>query len=199
MPKQFKSLDDPELARLLKAGNIGVLPTDTVYGLVARAADPVAVERLYAAKQRESKPGTLIAASIDQLVELGIKRRYLTAVEKYWPGRVSIEIPHTIAYLSRDTGHSAFRIVDNPALVALLNEVGPLETTSANLPGEPVANTIAEAQAYFGDYVDFYMDGGDLSERKSSTVIRMVDDAVEVIRPGAVTINEETGEIVHDV
>jgi tRNA A37 threonylcarbamoyladenosine synthetase subunit TsaC/SUA5/YrdC len=52
-----------------------------------------------------------------------------------------------------------------------------------------------EAQQYFNGQVDFYVDGGDLSKRAPSTIIRIVDDAIEVIRSGAVTINPVTGEI----
>jgi tRNA threonylcarbamoyl adenosine modification protein (Sua5/YciO/YrdC/YwlC family) len=195
MPKYLRSLNDPELITLLKAGKVGVVPSDTLYGLIADAANPDAVARLYAIKRREGKPGTSIAASIDQLVELGIKRRYLTAVEQYWPNPISIEIPHHLAHLHRGTGRSAFRVVRDPAVRALLEQTGPLATTSANMPGEPSANTIAEAEAYFGDAVDFYVDGGDLSSRAPSTVMRIVDDAVEVIRGGAVKVNEETGEV----
>jgi tRNA A37 threonylcarbamoyladenosine synthetase subunit TsaC/SUA5/YrdC len=72
----------------------------------------------------------------------------------------------------------------------LLRDTGPLLTSSANHPGEPVAATIAEAQKYFGDKIDFYADGGDLSGRQSSTIIRIIDDAIEIIRQGAVKIDE---------
>lgn len=181
---------------LQKPGAIGVLPSDTVYGVMARAMDRVAVERLYELKRREHKPGTLIAASIDQLVELGFKRRYLTAVERFWPGPISVVIPCVeLDYLHQGVGSLAVRIPDKPELLELLQQTGPLLTSSANQPGEPPANTIAEARAYFGDGVDFYEDGGDMTGNKSSTVIRMVDDAVEVLRQGAVHINPETGEI----
>lgn len=186
----FSSIHDAQLAQLLKGGAVGVLPTDTVYGLVASAANPAAVERLYALKSREHKPGTLIAASIDQLVSLGIKARYLKAVEQFWPGPISVETPHQITYLTMSTGRQGIRIPDFPELLELLREVGPLQTTSANMPGEPVSNTIAEAQAYFGDTVDFYVDGGDLSGHPPSTLIRIVDDAIEVLRAGAVKIDE---------
>jgi tRNA threonylcarbamoyl adenosine modification protein (Sua5/YciO/YrdC/YwlC family) len=175
---------------LLRPGSVGVIPTDTLYGLVARAADESAVARLYALKSRDHKPGTVIAANIDQLVELGIKRRYLKAVEQFWPGAVSVEIPHQVAYLSQDTGRQAFRIPDDKALLELLEQTGPLQTTSANLPGEAPAATIEAAKAVFGDTVDFYIDGGDLSGRAPSTIIRIVDDAIEVIREGAVKIQE---------
>jgi tRNA threonylcarbamoyl adenosine modification protein (Sua5/YciO/YrdC/YwlC family) len=182
---------------LNKPGAIAVIPTDTVYGVVARAADPQAVSRLYEMKHRHHKPGTLIAASIDQLVELGVPRRYLTAVEQYWPGAVSVVIPTgaTLAYLELGNYSLAIRIPNKPELLQLLERTGPLLTSSANPPGEPTAPDIAAARAYFGDQVDYYQDGGDLTGHAPSTVIRMVDDAVEVLREGAVIINPETGAV----
>jgi tRNA A37 threonylcarbamoyladenosine synthetase subunit TsaC/SUA5/YrdC len=63
------------------------------------------------------------------------------------------------------------------------------------MPGEPPANTLQEAEKYFGDQVDFYVDGGDLTGHEPSTVIRIVDDAIEVLRPGAVHI-DENGRII---
>ena len=192
--KTFTSLDDPEVIRLLKNGAVAVIPTDTVYGLVCRAADRAAVERLYALKDREQKPGTIIAASTDQFAEIGIPKRYVAGAERYWPGAVSVETPHSVAYLHQGTGRQALRIPDDEPLLAFLSQVGALQTTSANKPGEPVAETIKEAQAYFGDTVDFYVDAGELRDRPPSTIIRIVDDAIEVIREGAVKI-DETGAV----
>ena len=195
--QMFKDLNDPSLISLLKNGAVGVLPTDTVYGLVCVAADRAAVERLYAVKGREDKPGPVIAASTAQLVELGLKARYLKAVEQYWPNPLSVVIPcgPELAYLYLGKDSLAVRIPDDEAVRALLEQTGPLLTSSANAPGEPVASTTAEAQEYFGDMVDFYADGGDLSGRPSSTVIRILDDAIEVLREGAVKI-DEYGRIV---
>lgn len=184
--------------KLQKPGTVGVIPTDTVYGLVARATDIAAVERLYRLKSRDHKPGTLIAANIGQFVDLGIPRRYLKAVEQFWPGAVSVEIHHSLGYLTMDTGRQAFRIPDDAQLLDLLRVTGPLQTTSANQPGEPPANTVEEAKKYFGDQVDFYVDGGDLSGREPSTIIKIVDDAIEIIRMGAVKI-DETGRKINDI
>jgi tRNA threonylcarbamoyl adenosine modification protein (Sua5/YciO/YrdC/YwlC family) len=185
---------------LNQPGAIAVIPTETVYGVVARAVDQVAVKRLYELKHRHQKPGTLVAASIDQLVTLGIPRRYLTAVEQYWPGAISVVIPSGLKLEYLDSGkHSlAIRIPDHADLLRLLEQTGPLLTSSANMPGEPPANTIAEAREYFGDRVDLYQDGGDLSGRAPSTVIRIIDDAIEVLRAGAVKINEN-GRINSDI
>jgi L-threonylcarbamoyladenylate synthase len=191
----LNALSDNSLVDLLNSGAVGILPTDTVYGLVCRAADAEAVTRLYALKSRDHKPGTVIAARTDQLVELGIKARYLKAVEQFWPNPISIEIPNQVNYLNQDTGRQAFRIVRAPEeLLTLLDQTGPLLTSSANQPGEPTANTIAEAQTYFADTIDFYVDGGDLSDQKPSTLIRIVDDAIEVLREGGMQI-DESGKI----
>ncbi len=177
---------------LVTPGSIAVIPTDTVYGVVARASDRQAVQRLYQLKHRERKPGTLIAANIEQLVELGIPRRYVTAVAQFWPGPVSVILPcgDNLSYLHDGRQSLAVRIPDDASLNALLTKTGPLMTSSANQPGEPPATTVAQARDYFSEAIDAYADGGDLSGRKPSTVIRMIDDAIEVIREGAVIINE---------
>lgn len=177
---------------LKKPGAIGIIPTDTVYGLVARTADQSAVKRLYALKDRDSKPGTVIASSIEQLVELGLKRRYLKAVSEYWPAPLSVIIPvgDELSYLHLGKSGLAVRLPDDTELTALLDKVGPLLTSSANLSGHLPANTANEAKGYFKDKVDFYIDGGDLSGKQPSTIVRVVDDAIEIIRPGAFKIDE---------
>jgi len=166
-----------------------------VYGVVARASDPAAATRLYGLKNRQDKPGTLIAANIKQLEDLGLKHRYLRAVEQFWPGAVSVVIPASdpaLAYLHRGKMSIAVRLPKHPRLKELLQQTGPLLTSSANPPGEPTAVNVKQARDYFGDGVDFYIDGGDLSGHEPSTVIRVVDDAVEVLRPGAVKIDDAT-------
>lgn len=189
----FDSLDNPQLLKLLLDGAVGIMPTDTVYGLVCRAADIKAVSRLYALKNRENKPGTIIAASAEQLVELGLKARYIKAVEQFWPNPLSIIIPvgSELSYLHLGKYGLACRVVAGPAeLTELITSSGPLLTSSANLPNQPEAKNLEQAQNYFGDNVDFYVDGGDTSTKLASTVIRVIDDAVEVLREGAIKIDE---------
>jgi len=188
----FTSLQDPEPAALIREGAVGVLPSDTVYGVVCRAANRAAVTRLYAAKHREGKPGTIIAAKLQQLIDIGLRARYLKAVEHFWPNPLSVIIPcgPELAYLHEGQQSLAVRIPADDTVRALLATTGALLTSSANMPGEPPATTLAEAQAYFGETVDFYVDGGTITDRPPSTVIRVVDDAIEVLREGAVAIDE---------
>lgn len=193
----LNTLSDKQLLNLLLNSCVGVMPTDTVYGLVCRAANETAVERLYVLKKRDQKPGTIIAASIEQLVELGIKARYLKAVEQFWPNPLSIVIPigAELSYIHLGKHSVACRVIKGPnKLLNVLSVTGPLLTTSANLAGKPEAKTIEEARKYFDDSVDFYIDGGNLAGRKPSTVIRVIDDAIEVLRQGAIKM-DETGRI----
>ncbi len=191
MAAVFDSLDDADLVKLIKHGAVGVLPTDTIYGLVCKADNHESVKRLYRLKNRDHKPGTLIAANIEQLVSLGFKRRYLKAVEHLWPGAISIEIPtsepHT-AYLRQNQPTIAMRLPSDKKLQTLLSKTGPLITTSANHAGKEPATTVETAGLYFGGNVDFYVDGGNLKDRQPSTIIRVVDDEIEVMREGAVKI-----------
>ncbi len=198
--RRFHSLEDDELVRVIVQGGVGVLPTDTVYGLVCSAVDPKAVQELFSVKKRENNPGTVLAASLDQLVDLGLKARYLHAVEHFWPNPLSVIIPcgEDLTYLHMGKRSLAVRIPANQALLELLKSTGPLMTTSANQPGELPAQNYAEAFEYFGEAVDFYVDTGDTGAQTASTIIRIVDDAIEVVREGALKI-DEAGRIVESV
>ncbi len=160
------------------------MPTDTVYGIVTQAKNRQSVKRLYELKSRERKPGTIIAANINQLAELGIERQYLDLAARFWPGPISIIMPTgpLLRYLHQGVGGLACRLVSDSDVYKLLLETGPLLTSSANLPGEPVANNICEAKKYFGKKIDFYIDGGDLSDRKPSSLIEIKGNEIITLR-----------------
>ena len=176
---------------LLKQGGVGVMPTDTVYGLVARASDPKAVARLYSLKERDHKPGTVIAASTDQLIALGVPKSHIDKVKKWWPNPLSVETPleSNLNYLHQDTGRQGFRVVADEGVRRILEQTGPLVTSSANHPGKPGSVTIQEAMDYFDDRVDFYVDGGNLTGRAPSTIIKITDTGeIKIIRQGAIDL-----------
>jgi len=182
------SISQDAAIALLQSGAVGILPTDTVYGLVTLATNETAVERFYALKSREQKPGTLIAANTNQLLALGVAADEIEKVRHYWPNPLSAVL--TIRgqdYLTQGVGTLAMRVVADEKIRQLLKKTGPLITSSANQPGEPPATTIQEAIAYFGDSVDFYVDGGTVVA-EPSTIIRPTATGVEILRQGSVTL-----------
>lgn len=190
MSQVLDSISRPSLVKLLLAGKIGVLPTDTVYGLVCSAHSETAVARLYGLKNRHKKPGTLVAANITQLLSLGFSKKELDVALIFWPASLSIILPlptGEYSYLMQEVGDIAVRIPNNLPLQELLEKTGPLLTTSANLPREQPAATVQEAIDYFGDKLDFYVDGGTLSS-PPSTIIKIIDGKTVVLRQGAAKI-----------
>jgi len=169
-----------ENIEILKAGGIGVIPTDTIYGLVGRADLPKTVEHISTIKNRSDGKGFIVLiSSLDDLKLFDIKVSDATKsfLKKYWPGKVSVVMSPTLS----------FRLPDKKDLIDLLKETGPLVAPSANPEGRAPAKNIEEAKEYFGDEVDFYEDGGNL-ESLPSTLVRIKDDEIEVLRAGAVEI-----------
>lgn len=83
-------------------------------------------------------------------------------IKKYWPG------PNTLIFDTKDGGTRSFRIPDNDFLISVLKKSGPLISTSANPHEMPFSKDINQAMEYFGDKIDFYVDGGELNNPPSS-------------------------------
>ncbi|MEK7519669.1 MAG: L-threonylcarbamoyladenylate synthase [Patescibacteria group bacterium] len=177
--------------RVLRAGGMCVIPTDTLYGLVARAFSKQAVARIYALKKRsKKKPLIILISSARDLAQFGIQADTQThrALSKLWPGKVSVIVPCARAqfqYLHRGTETLAFRVPKSKLLRTLLHATGPLVAPSANPEGEPPARTVREARRYFGDEVDCYVSGG-RKAGKPSTLVVLRDGWVTILRKGIV-------------
>jgi L-threonylcarbamoyladenylate synthase len=180
---KFNNLSRQHL-QLLNNGGVGILPTDTIYGIVTQVKNHESVKRLYKLKDRENKPGTIIASNIQQIIDLGIRQKYIEIARDFWPNPISVILPadDSLSYIHQGKNSLAFRVVSDPEIAKLLDITGPLLTTSANEPGKPVANTIDEARKYFGNLVDFYINGGDLSNTVASAVIMVNENRVNVLR-----------------
>ncbi len=176
-----------EEIKLLKKDGIGVLATDTLYGVVGSALSKKAVRRVYEAKGRDDKkPLIILIASLNDLKKFSVR---LSANQKHflenaWPGPVSVILqckPKKFEYLHRGTESLAFRMPKKKKLAELLKKTGPLVAPSANPQGLNPAKTIAEAKKYFGDTVDFYVAEG-TKEGKASTIVSLLADIPVVIR-----------------
>lgn len=182
-------IQNEQIASTLLEGGVGVMPTDTVYGLVAQAQNPEAVARMYALKDRERKPGTIIAANTKQLIGLGVAQHDIDKVSQWWPNPLSAVLDMDgNEHLHQGVGDIAMRVVNNPAVKKLLEKTGPLITSSANLPGQPESKTIAQAYEYFKDNVDFYVDGGTIADSLPSTIIRPDVEGIIILRQGSIHI-----------
>ena len=185
--KIYQNLNDQKLIAQIKTGKIGVIPTDTIYGLVGSAFDRSAVERIYRVRKRNlKKPMIILIGKISDLKLFGINVKAETAkiLKKFWPGPVSIILPcqnRKFDYLHRGTKSLAFRLPAKTDLVKLLQKTGPLVAPSANIEGEMSAENIPEAQKYFGDNIDFYVDQGELIG-KPSELIKIENNKIVILR-----------------
>lgn len=169
----------------LKKGGIGVLATDTIYGVVGAASLEKTVERIYTIKGRdESKPFIILISDQSDLAQFGITPTeiQMTTLATYWPGPTTIILPcpnESLTYLHRGKNSLAFRIPAPLHLRKLLKETGPLVAPSANTQHQPPARTVGEARDYFGDRVDFYEDAGVVTGTPSH-IIEIREDGSEI-------------------
>lgn len=182
--------------RIIKKEGVGVLPTDTLYGVVGSAFSKKAVARIYKLRKRNPKKPLIILihalADVD-LFGVAPDAKDKKILRAFWPGKVSIIIPcnrKKFAYLHRGTDALALRVPASPALRRLLKKTGPLVAPSANREGESPAKTVAEAETYFGDAVDFYIDRGRLASQPS-TLVTLKNGRISVVRKGAFKVPEE--------
>jgi L-threonylcarbamoyladenylate synthase len=183
--KIFYEQDLSEVADWLLAGKIGVLRTDTLYGLVCGANNQAAVERVYQAKGRDDNKSPIVLVATQQQLFDVPSQATGQFLETVWPGKVSVVIASNNApdWIRRGNNSVAYRIPDNTWLNDLLTQHGPLIAPSANPEGEPTAQTIEQAIDYFGDTVDFYIDGGEVTDNTPSQLLRIAaNGAIERLR-----------------
>lgn len=184
---------DAVVASLLKEGAIGILPTDTIYGIVANAFDEVAVQHVYDAKGRSpEKPCIILVDSPETITGFGVPIEQIGIVSHYWPAPLSVifwGIGDEFAYLHRGTNSLSFRVPANEALRKFLARSGPIIAPSANKEGHPTAETIDESIEVFGDEADFYMDGGKLQGEPSTLVRIEADGKPHLLRQGRFTLS----------
>lgn len=186
----FSKQIDEKVLEILKVGGVGLLPTDTIYGLSALALDKKAVKKIHDLKGRDGgKPLIVLIGDIGQLNDLGVASFNKTVLEEHWPAPLSIifESNDVHQWLQLGTASLAVRFPDDDNLIRLMKEVGPIVSTSANLQGKKPAKTVLDARGYFDDKLDFYIDAGELKSL-SSTLVKLEDDNFRIIREGAYKI-----------
>lgn len=179
----------------LRAGDPVVVPTDTVYGVAVDPSVPGASARLFVLKGRPPEVALpVLAGAVEQALALldpgtdaGLVR---VLAEAFWPGPLTIVAARRegVAFElgGADDGTIGVRVPDAEVVRALAAEVGPLAVSSANRHGEPTPDELGAVLAALGSGVAASVDGG-RCDGVPSTVVRVRDGRLEILRAGAVT------------
>ena len=181
--------DVERAAAALASGGVVVIPTDTVYGLAARADDAAAIDRIYAlkARSRDKELQLLIpdVGWLDRLSRPSAAARRLA--ERFWPGPLTIILSGL-----QEESRVGLRVPAHAVALDLLGRVGAVAATSANRSGEPTPADVAAIRDLFGNAVDVYLDGGTIAGA-ASTVVDLTGAEPEIVREG----NISAADIAH--
>jgi L-threonylcarbamoyladenylate synthase len=181
-----------EAVAVLKSGGVVAYPSDTVYGLGAAASDERAVQRVFAAKDRDTEKAlSLLLADVTDLAplcaEVSLAARVLA--QRYWPGPLTLVLRRSPGFHSAALGGGdtvAVRVPNHPFLRELIRALGESITgTSANASGRPACRSAQEVEQGLGDAVDLIVDGGPSGVGPESTVVSLTGSLV-VLREGAI-------------
>jgi tRNA threonylcarbamoyl adenosine modification protein (Sua5/YciO/YrdC/YwlC family) len=174
----------------LRAGELVVGPTDTVYGLAADPFAPGATQKVFDLKKRpRSLPLPILISRPRQAWALcdSVPPGAAELVAAFWPGALTLVMPQTPDLdwdLGDHTGTIALRMPDHPDMLELIEMTGPLAVTSANPTGIPTASSIAQIREQLGDAVAVYLDGGPSKEEIGSTIVDLARRRPAIVREG---------------
>lgn len=182
-------------AAALRRGELVLMPTETVYGLAADAADPRAVARIFEAKGRP-RFNPLIAhvpdlALAETLARFSPLARELAA--RFWPGPLTLVLPVREPDMVCDLARAgldtvAVRVPAHPVALSLLRAfAGPVVAPSANRSGRPSPTTLPAALEETGQACAAALEGGPCQVGLESTVVALLDGQARLLRPGAIT------------
>ncbi len=179
--------NNESLIKTLQKGGIVVMPTDTLYGIVGKAENKETVEHIYELRKRSpDKPCIILIANVSELDQFGIipTEEQKKEIENYKESTSFVVdcSEEKFEYLHRGTKTLAFRIPAPKELQNLLKQTGSLIAPSANIEGEPPAKNILEAQKYFGNTVDLYIDGGETTGKASKVIKLHKDGSIDILR-----------------
>lgn len=190
---ELKNID--EIKKILENGGVGIIPTDTVYGLCCNALNKEAIKRIYKIKKRDlDKPLVLFVKNEKEIEKYAIVDELSRKIiEKFIPGEITIILKKldpnfSISLKKFDT--LGFRIPNSDFIINLLRSLDfPLATTSANISGEKTPKNLDGLKRIFNGVVDFIVDGGELGE-VPSTVVQVVDKKINILREGKIKREE---------
>ena len=177
------------LRAMLAGGGVAALPTETFYGLAANPKSEGGVRRILEAKGRDDgKPLPVLFGTREQLAHLGVvaPAELLDRFFGIWPAPLTVVLPiERPLAASRGLTTLAVRMPATRTLILLLESVGAVTGTSANLSGEPPISDPDAVAAWLGGRIDLLVDGGQAPGGQPSTIIDVTVDPAAVLREGA--------------
>jgi L-threonylcarbamoyladenylate synthase len=178
---------------IIMAGGTVVFPTDTVYGLGCSAFSDLAIDQLFAIKDRHQDQAiAVLLGSIDQLSDVTEfpSQTALELAKTHWPGALTLVVPRHPKMPGNlsPLPNLGVRIPNHPLALSLLQAVGPLAVTSANLSGRGNTTTAEEVLSQLEGRVDLVLDGGKTPGGVPSTVVDMTGEKPVVLRQGPVVL-----------
>jgi L-threonylcarbamoyladenylate synthase len=181
---------------VVRAADLVVLPTDTVYGVACDPFNRTAVDVLFAAKSRGRElPLPILVHGWRQAAAFveEVDSRARALIAEWWPGPLTIVFRQLSGVgwdLGRAQGTVAVRMPKQQFTLALLRRTGPLAVTSANRSGSPTPRTVEEIMGQLDVGVGVYFDAGEATGGPASTIVDLSGPATRVLRTGAVTAAE---------
>ena len=184
-------------ASKIAGGHLVAIPTETVYGLAADAMNPLAVAKIFEAKQRPKFDPLIVHIASQE--SLGLLAEVVPAVirkliDRFWPGPLTVVLPKKACVPDLVTSGLetvAVRMPDHPLTLRLIEQTGkPLAAPSANLFGRTSPTTALHVADQLGEQVGYILDGGPCKVGIESTIVAVDEDRLILLRPGGITIEQ---------
>lgn len=188
-----------EIADGIKNGKTVVFPTETVYGIAANALDEIACEKIFKIKNRPDNKALIVLISNYDILEKivnPVSKLERKLMKAFWPGALTIileknkecDIPNVVTAGKNNIG---VRMTSGKIARLLIEKAGvPIVAPSANLSGSPTGTKIDRIIEELGDRVDYILDCGDIENGKESTIIKVENEKIIILREGKITKEE---------
>ena len=184
-------------AEKIKAGEIVVFPTETVYAIGTNGFDENAIRKIYEVKNRPfNKPISLLVSDLEMVKKLAknITEEEEKLMKAFFPGPFTIVLEKSdlVPDILTSNGNTVgIRMPDDDTALNIIKLAGvPIAAPSANITGKKSGTNITDIFSDFGENVDFYVDGGESKLGIGSTIVKMVDRKPIILRQGSISERE---------
>lgn len=185
------------IAKSINSGNVVVFPTETVYGIGADATNEKAVEKIYIAKGRPQDNPLIVHISNYDMLKLIVKEPNeieKKLMDKFWPGPLTIifkgknNLPSNVTAGLNTVG---VRMPNNNIALNIIEKAKtPIAAPSANISGRPSGTNIDDIYEELKDKVEVFVDGGNTDIGIESTVVKVDNNVVKILRPGKIALED---------